>query len=320
MKEAKFTNLELQDSVRQLLKSWSKLFRCSNVHWISKDTLDRISITDSNVWKWTVDTEQNVESLRPALLDSLFGVWKIVSQMEFFNGLKQPKHFTLDGKIYVLAPIAGPQFSHVMGYFLFEDVKKKPGARQMRQLRNAIKSCSTHVEFCWQYWLSKQESFMDDLTSLYNQRYMPVVFEREIARMERLQKKFSVLFMDIDYFKQVNDTRGHWIGSRLLIEVAKIIKACTRTCDYSFRYGGDEFVIVLVDTSPENGQIVAERIRAAIEREQFLVEGHDVKLTVSIGLAAYPDHAKSTVELINLADQAMYYGKHKSRNIVFLAG
>ncbi len=77
---------------------------------------------------------------------------------------------------------------------------------------------------------------------------------------------------------------------------------------------------MLVDTSPETGQIVAERIRSAIEQHEFRVEGQPIKSTVSIGLAAYPDHAKSTVELIQLADQAMYYGKNKSRNIVFLAG
>ena len=93
-----------------------------------------------------------------------------------------------------------------------------------------------------------------------------------------------------------------------------------RTCDYAFRYGGDEFVVVLVDTSPEQGEKIAERIRRAIEQNDFLIDGVALKLTVSIGLAIYPDHAKSTVELLKLADQAMYYGKSKSRNIVFLAG
>ena len=135
--------------------------------------------------------------------------------------------------------------------------------------------------------------------------------------MQRLDKKFSVLFLDIDYFKKVNDTSGHWIGSRLLVEVSRIILGSVRSCDYAFRYGGDEFVVVLVDTTREQGETIAERIRRAIEQHEFLIDSVSLKLTVSIGLAIFPDHAKSTVELLKLADQAMYYGKTKSRNIVF---
>lgn len=219
-----------------------------------------------------------------------------------------------------------PKQKEIIGYFLFEGVKRS--RLSLKTVSNRISRGAAHLEFCVQYAQAKDQSFVDDLTNLYNQRYLPIVLDREISRMGRFKKKFAVLFLDIDFFKRVNDTRGHWIGSKVLVEVSKIIKACTRNCDYGFRYGGDEFLVVLVDTNAENGQKVAERIRRAIEEHEFLSEdpvSHStkpvsLKLTVSIGLATYPDHAKSTVDLIQLADQAMYYGKNKGRNVVSSAG
>lgn len=320
MTKREFKSLEMQVTVRELFKIWSKRVKCRNIHWITFDTLNKLAVVDAQVWKWTLDAEQNVASHRPAMLDQVFHFWKNVSRLPLMEEIHRPLKFA-DGKNQnALAPVYGPSFGQLMGFFLFEGLKGKDKAKQLRDIHNLIRAASLHLEFCWQYSQARAQSFMDDLTSLYNQRYLPVVFEREIARMERLKKKFSVLFMDIDYFKRVNDTRGHWIGSRLLVEVAEVIKQATRSCDYAFRYGGDEFLIVLVDTAPEIGQKVAERIRSRIEKHEFRVENQPIQLTVSIGLAAYPDHAKSTMELIQLADQAMYYGKNKSRNIVFLAG
>src|SRR6185437_8993666 len=129
----------------------------------------------------------------------------------------------------------------------------------------------------------------------------------------------SLLFLDIDYFKMVNDGRGHWVGSKLLIELSKVLRLQVRSCDYCFRYGGDEFIVLLSGSTAENSKKVAERIRKAVESTTFSVEGHNMNLTVSIGLAAFPEHAQSASGLIQIADQAMYYGKKKSRNIVFVA-
>ena len=98
-----------------------------------------------------------------------------------------------------------------------------------------------------------------------------------------------------------------------------MLQAQVRSCDYTFRYGGDEFIVLLGGASVDVSKKVAERIRKAIEDKKFLVEGHSLNLTVSIGIACYPTHGDSTASLIQIADQAMYYGKRKSRNIVFVA-
>jgi diguanylate cyclase (GGDEF)-like protein len=320
MSKIEFSSLEMAVTVPQVFKMLAKDFSCKNMHWISKETLERLSQSDEDSWRWTLDSEQDVQSYRPVLLERLFELWKQMSPIAMQMKSDCPEIVKTTDKNHILVPVVGPQFGRPYAFVLFEDLKGTVGKKAIKKCEKALANHAVHLEFCWQYSQARTQSYMDDLTSLYNQRYLPTVFDREIQRMGRLNKKFSVLFMDIDFFKRINDTRGHWIGSKLLIEVAKVIKAHTRACDCSFRYGGDEFLTVLVDSSPENSHKVAERIRAAVEQTDFVIEGETMKLTLSIGLAVFPDHAKSTVELIKLADQAMYYGKRKSRNIVFLAG
>ena len=162
--------------------------------------------------------------------------------------------------------------------------------------------------------------YIDDLTKLHNFRYLNVVIDREIKRAERYRNLFSVLFMDIDYFKRVNDTYGHLVGSRVLQEVGAVLKCCVRDSDTVIRYGGDEFVVLLVDTNSEEALFVAERMRKAVENEQLVKSMEiDMRLTVSIGVASFPEHATTKPHLLNLADQAMYRGKETTRNVVYLA-
>ncbi len=162
--------------------------------------------------------------------------------------------------------------------------------------------------------------YIDDLTKLYNGRYLNVVLDREMKRSERYRNFFCVLFMDIDFFKRVNDAHGHLIGSRVLVEVGTVLRACVRDSDTVVRYGGDEFVVLLVETNASEAMIVAERMRKMIEAERFVKEnGQEIRLTISIGIAAFPEHATTKQHLLNLADQAMYRGKESSRNVVYLA-
>jgi two-component system cell cycle response regulator len=162
--------------------------------------------------------------------------------------------------------------------------------------------------------------YIDDLTKLYNSRYLNVVIDREMKRSERYRNFFSVLFMDIDFFKRVNDTHGHLVGSRVLQEVGMVLRACVRDSDTVARYGGDEFVVLLVETNSEEAMFVAERMRKAVEAEHLVESmGLDVRLTISIGIAAFPEHATTKQNLLNLADQAMYRGKESTRNVVYLA-
>lgn len=169
------------------------------------------------------------------------------------------------------------------------------------------------------YWMTTRKTYVDDVTDLFNQRYLPIVLDKEIQRCQRMNGKFTVLFLDIDYFKMVNDSKGHWVGSKLIRQLGQIIKANVRGADFPFRYGGDEYVVILVDTDAKQALHIAERIRKCVEETDFLIDGHSIRLTVSIGLASYPDHAATPEEVMKLADEAMYYGKSKSRNIVFIA-
>jgi diguanylate cyclase (GGDEF)-like protein len=162
--------------------------------------------------------------------------------------------------------------------------------------------------------------YIDDLTKLYNGRYLNVVLDREMKRSERYRNFFCVLFMDIDFFKRVNDAHGHLVGSRVLVEVGSVLRACVRDSDTVVRYGGDEFVVLLVETNADEAMIVAERMRKMIEEEPFVKEiGLGIRLTISIGIAAFPEHATTKQNLLNLADQAMYRGKESTRNVVYLA-
>src|SRR3972149_791564 len=162
--------------------------------------------------------------------------------------------------------------------------------------------------------------YIDDLTKLYNSRYLNVVLDRELKRSERYRNFFSVLFMDLDFFKRVNDAHGHLVGTRALVEAGVVLRACVRETDTVVRYGGDEFVVLLVETRAEEAMLVAERMRKMIEEKQFGQEmGLAIRLTISIGIAAFPEHATTKQHLLNLADQAMYRGKDSTRNVVYLA-
>ncbi len=160
----------------------------------------------------------------------------------------------------------------------------------------------------------------DDLTKLYNSRYLNEFLDVEISRIERYGGDVSVIFIDLDFFKQVNDTYGHLIGSQVLVEIADIIRDKMRKIDFAARYGGDEFVIVLPYTNKENAYLVASRIRESINSAKLLKdEGLSLKISASFGISSLPEDAADKIELIRLADQAMYKVKNTSRDAIILA-
>ena len=164
-------------------------------------------------------------------------------------------------------------------------------------------------------------SVTDDLTSLYNSRYLNQVLRRESKRASRSGRPLSLLFLDLDGFKAVNDRYGHLCGSRALVEAANVIRGCARETDVAARFGGDEFALVLPDTGSEGAVAVAERVRERIAAYAFLraSDGLDVRLTASVGVATLPDVAASADELIKAADSAMYRVKDHGKNGVVLA-
>jgi diguanylate cyclase (GGDEF)-like protein len=158
-------------------------------------------------------------------------------------------------------------------------------------------------------------SVTDDLTHLYNSRYLNTVLRRETKRASRSGRPLSLLFIDLDGFKGVNDTHGHLCGSRALVEAAAVIRSSARETDVVARFGGDEFALVLPDTGGEGAFAVGDRIRERIAAHSFLEgDGLAIHLTASVGVATLPDVAASAEELIAAADKAMYAVKDAGKN------
>ena len=164
---------------------------------------------------------------------------------------------------------------------------------------------------------AKDLLFIDDVSGLYNHRYLDIALEREMKRVERYASHLAVLFIDVDSFKQVNDRYGHMVGSRVLSEFGALIKKSVRDVDVVIRYGGDEYTAILVETSCATAGMVAERIRRQVEAHHFSgVDENIIRLTCSIGYACCPDDTSSKDTLLEMADKAMYIGKTSGKNRV----
>jgi diguanylate cyclase (GGDEF)-like protein len=157
------------------------------------------------------------------------------------------------------------------------------------------------------------EAITDGLTGLYNHRYLHERLREELERARRRQTRLSLLFCDCDHFKTYNDDYGHKAGDAALARIARIVEASSRRVDLAARFGGEEFVLALVDTDAAGALIVAERLRSEVEASS--ARGGQA-LTVSIGIATCPDDAKAHDELLDKADWAMYAAKRAGRNCV----
>jgi diguanylate cyclase (GGDEF)-like protein len=207
--------------------------------------------------------------------------------------------------------------------FLFTLSKVDKNDYAVGDVRNAdfiAAHASQAFDHAQKYVEAKEMAFVDPLTNLYNSKYLETALDKELKRADRLMMPVTVLFIDIDNFKTVNDTNDHLVGSKMLVQVGEILLKCVREVDTVVRYGGDEYVIILIDADSETGFRVAERIRASIEENDFMKdEGLDLKITASIGVATYPLHTRERRELLKMADRAMYTAKDMSKNLVYLA-
>lgn len=168
------------------------------------------------------------------------------------------------------------------------------------------------------YSKTRELSVRDELTELYNRRHFQEVLPLEIKRAQRFQKPLTLLMLDIDYFKKYNDRHGHLAGDELLKEFVRIVNSRTREVDFFARFGGEEFALILHNTSREDGFRVAEKLRALVGQHDFPVgpENPPERMTVSIGLSAYPDDAESMEDLLDAADIALYEAKGAGRDRV----
>jgi len=170
----------------------------------------------------------------------------------------------------------------------------------------------------------KEIGYQDALTQAYNRRYFDLRFKDEVERSVRQKADLVCMFMDVDYFKKVNDSYGHHIGDLVLMRMVALLKEHVRACDIVARYGGEEFAVVLPDADLTAAKEIAERLRTAIETDNYRYNDYMIDLTVSIGLASISmldEHADKSAEalgqlVLGLADKALYQAKRSGRNQV----
>lgn len=202
------------------------------------------------------------------------------------------------------------------GFFLWEMTAACAGAG-LPLLELLVKGFQNEARWYKKFDSTKALIYCDDLTGLYNTRYIEIAIGHELKRAQRYKLPFSLLFIDLDGFKPINDQHGHLSGSAVLKQVAHVIRDVVREIDIPIRYGGDEFVVLLVGATSQTGLLVAERVRRRIAQEEFkLVEKGVVRLTCSIGVASFPDHGHDLGSLLKVADDNMYQSKKSGKNRV----
>jgi len=178
------------------------------------------------------------------------------------------------------------------------------------QMKIKIKECRRHAG------RMEKEAMMDPLTGIYNRRAYDHHIKEEFQRYRRYQQTFSMLFFDVDFFKQINDTYGHAVGDKCLEEIAKRVRKTVRESDFMARYGGEEFVVVLPGTGRDSAREVAEKIRNVVACTEFIHKSDTVKITISVGVTTVHSQDKTPGDLFSRLDAAMYEAKKTGRNKV----
>jgi len=227
-----------------------------------------------------------------------------------------------------VAAVAFPLVSRGRPVGALVGVDRGPAGRRPRlappvveALRLLLEPAAVALDNAFRVQRAEALSVTDDLTQLYNSRYLSEVLRREAKRASRSGQPLSLLFIDLDGFKGINDMHGHLYGSRALVEAAGLIRDSARETDIVARFGGDEFAVVLPDTGAEGAVAVGDRIRERVAQHVFLArEGVNYRLTASAGVATLPDIANTVEELLQAADDAMYWVKAHGKDGIQLAG
>ena len=224
----------------------------------------------------------------------------------------------VDSKVLQVAVTEDPR-SRAGTLLVWELPSTEPEAKQLQKLRleQVVRTVQNEGRWLRKLERTQAELYRDELTGLYNYRFLEIAIDNELRRADRFQTNFCLLFLDLDSFKPINDEHGHCSGSSVLKQVAEVLREAVREIDIPIRYGGDEFVVLLLGASCSKGVLVAERVRRQIEAREFKLEdGFTARLTASIGVAAYPEHARDRSSLLRLADETMYSSKRGGKNRV----
>ncbi|HJV34311.1 diguanylate cyclase [Geomonas sp.] len=218
-----------------------------------------------------------------------------------------------------LIPMKNPHPSVVQLPFMQQNCTAGP----IRDEQGAIVSIFITVQDVTEYVMYEYKlvemSRLDPMTKLLNRSHLELVLQEEMDRARRYGKTLSVLMIDIDFFKRVNDTYGHILGDQVIMRIASILKETVRRIDVVGRYGGEEFCCVLPETSAENARMLAERLREVVAQSELEVGGERLKVTISLGVAEQATEGQTLDQLIQAADDALYASKRNGRNMVTMA-
>ncbi len=202
------------------------------------------------------------------------------------------------------------------GWFCVFSAREELAGTEMDFLGLFAKQIEMAITIADLFQAVRDQAVTDALTGLYNRRYFEESLEKEVQRAKRQQQPFSIIGIDLDFLKKINDTYGHFYGDLAIKTIADVLKANARSVDVPARIGGEEFDVLLPGIASDGAMIAAERIRSAIEKTEIETIGH---ITGSLGVATYFEHTENVDELLELTDQAMYTSKRNGRNRVTLA-
>lgn len=189
--------------------------------------------------------------------------------------------------------------------------------RHQQMLSIVARSAALSLENAELHKRTEELTIIDELTDTYNYRYFVQKLQEEKRRAIRYDLPLSIIMVDIDWFKKLNDSYGHEAGNTVISGLSQIIKDCIRDVDIFARYGGEEFAIILPQTARDEATRIGERIREEVEAKIFeTTTSEKLKITVSVGVSSYPENGKSQEELVSIADQALYRAKGEGRNLV----
>ncbi len=306
------------DSAEQADKIWRKIEA-------EKTTLkDLISVHNRFVKRKGPRLDNLIKSIKIPLKESagilaltvLEGMTFEIITDEVSKKVKDPICGLLKTEHFVTVPLKAKDKTN--GVILVDNIfTKKPITKdEIRILTMFANQAGLAIENSHLYERTVRLSYSDSLTNLINHGRFQYLLSRNLKRAAQLKKPLSLVMIDIDNFKNFNDTLGHPAGDKVLLNIARILKKTCRAGDIVARYGGEEFIVVLTDTNKESAWGMAERLRQAVEKFNF--PGQEVQpnknLTISSGLACFPEDAKNKGELIAKADSALYQAKKAGRN------
>jgi|GEM_PF-4799261 len=215
------------------------------------------------------------------------------------------------GRSVVAIPLV--QDNHVVGVIYLDNQQKSHTFNQ--QQIPFLTTFAAHTSIALHNTLLYKRAITDDLTQLYTRQHIDEALTQEIQRAQRQHLELSLLILDLDHFKHINDNYGHTTGDQMLKAFSAVIKQHVRACDLAGRFGGEEFVVLLTDTDLDGAYVFAERIRKATEKIRVIKDEQTITITVSIGATSYqPKQAESALLLLEDADKALYQAKEQGRN------